>query len=74
MAKKIQIPSNLLTHNYIQNEKSEVKIVTPQYELNPDDYFSEELSKAFKTEAMELFYSYVRKANRTDGENEFEFK
>ncbi|MCM3594683.1 hypothetical protein M4D55_02620 [Metabacillus idriensis] len=74
MAKKIQIPSNLLTHHYIQNEKSEVKIVTPEYELNPDDYFSEELSKAFKTEAMELFYSYVRKANRTDGENEFEFR
>lgn len=74
MAKKIQIPSNLLTHHYIQNEKSEVKIITPQYELNPDDYFSEELSKSFKTEAMELFYSYVRKANRTDGENEFEFK
>ncbi|MGG4489792.1 hypothetical protein [Metabacillus idriensis] len=74
MPKKIQIPSNLLTHHYIQNEKSEVKIVTPQYELNPDDYFFEELSKAFKTEAMELFYSYVRKANRTDGEHEFEFK
>ncbi|MGM0920084.1 MAG: hypothetical protein ACQEWW_02480 [Bacillota bacterium] len=74
MAKRIQIPSNLLTHHYIQNEQTELKIVTPHYELDPDLYFSEELSKAFKTEAMELFYSYVRKANRMEGEHEFEFK
>lgn len=73
MAKTIKIPSNLLTHHYIQNEQAEVKIIAPHYEINPDLLFSKESSLAFKTEVMELFYSYIRRANRSDKENQFEF-
>lgn len=73
MVKTITIPSNLLTHHYIQNDQAEVKIIAPHYEINPDFLFSKELSREFKTEAMELFYSYVRRANRSDKENKFEF-